>query len=119
MNLDNVIKQIIELPTKYYKVGDKSMHSLLRDTGYFETYEQISEKDIYKALIQHPEFLKEWLQWSENKRTDEGWYFNQSNGNKYLVGYLSRTGTTQNEYTDASLACAVYIKHEIENLRLA
>lgn len=117
MNINKVIKEILELPMTYYKVRNKSMLSLLKDTGYFETYDQIGEQDIYKVIVKYPEYIKEWLLWSENKRTDEGWYLKQDNGGKYIVGYLSKISSTQTEYPDASLACAAFIKHEIENIR--
>lgn len=119
MNINDIIKEIAELPLKFYNVGNKSIFSLLKDSGYFEVYEKIDEQDIYRVIVQHPEFIKEWLLWSENKRTDTGWYFRQDNEGKYIVGYFSNSSTSQSEYSDASLACAAFIKHEIEDIRSA
>jgi len=113
----NVIKNIINLPQEFCK-GSVSIFSLLQESGYFDLYEQITEKDIKEELTQHLECIKEWLLYSEDKRNTSGWYFVQNNIEKYIVGYFSlEENEITYEYLDKVEACAVFIKKEIETIR--
>lgn len=120
MNIDHTIERIIHLPRLFKSLGNKSMHSLLRDTGYFEIADQIYEEDIGKALKQHPECINEWQLVSDDKRTTSGWYFKELDNGKYIVGYfdLKRKDNSDVEFSDIREACAFFIKHEIEDIRL-
>lgn len=121
MNLDNTIDKIIYLPKEFSKKGDTSIYDLLKKSGYFEKFNQISEDKILKAVKENPLCINDWLLWSENKRSDSGWYFKKYSDNKYAVGNLiSGKGNIQEiEYSDASVACAAFIKKEIEDIRTA
>jgi len=94
------------------------MYSLLKESGYFEMYEQVSEADITEGLNKHPECINDWLMVSEDKRTSSGWCFTQNGNEKYTVGYYPATANFRlTTYTDAKEACAAFIKREIENIR--
>ena len=92
------------------------MYSLLKESGYFEMYDQVSEADIVEELKKHPELIDDWLMLSEDKRTS-GWCFTQEN-QKYSVGYYPRTPNFRlTTYPKAKEACAAFIKLEIEAIR--
>jgi hypothetical protein len=97
------------------------MFSLLKATGYFEHYDQISETDIRAALIQRPGCVQEWLQQSEDKRTSAGWYVMQNDEGCYEVGYVTERGELEQRvaYADRLDACAAFVKREIEGIRLS
>lgn len=120
MNLEDTIKKIIFLPKQFTERKNVSAYSLLEEAGYFHFASQISEHDIRKALMQQPECVSLWLQWSEDKRTI-GWYFLKETKTKYAVGrFQSEKGKTQErEFSDAITACSVFIKKEIEAIRSA
>jgi hypothetical protein len=51
-------------------------------------HNQISEADIFQELNQHLECIDLWLKWSENKRSNSGWYFRENEIGQYVVGYF-------------------------------
>jgi hypothetical protein len=116
MNMETVNK-IINLPLDYKRLGNKSFYTLVKESGYFEMYEQITEKMILDALTEHPECINEWMGYSDDKRSD-GWYFLQNDEGKYIVGFWDRKeGSTETEYSDIKTACASFIMKEIEDVR--
>ncbi|HLX54401.1 MAG TPA: hypothetical protein VKR58_10690 [Aquella sp.] len=67
----------------------------------------------------HPEKINYWLIWSDDKRSRSGWYFIKENGNLFKIGYLPRDKkVSELTYSNKILACAAYIKLEIEYIRL-
>jgi hypothetical protein len=118
MNLQNIIHNIIFLPRKCRERANESSYSLLQESGYFQHANEITKDHIREVILQFPECVALWLQWSEDKRTQEGWYFSQDTNLKYSVGRVSKKGNTQQkEYSNAITACAIFIKEEIENIR--
>ena len=115
-----MIKDIVFLTTKFYKEENKSIFSLLKETGYFELYNQVNESNIYECLILYPDCVTQWLEWSENKRSSSGWYFKKDTETKYVVGYFPDTkNLTPILYSDKFEACSIFILREIENIRLS
>jgi len=118
MNVGIIVDKIINIPEKFYKQGDVSIYSLLKETGYFELYDQINVEDIYSALKNKRDEIHNWLQWSEDKRSNSGWYFTANETGEYIVGYFPvKEGIATERYTDVFLACAHFIKKEIEVIR--
>jgi hypothetical protein len=97
------------------------MFSRLKATGYFELHDQISERDIRAALVRCSECVQEWMQECEDKRTSAGWYVMENDEGCYEVGYITERGELQQRvvYSDRVEACAAFVKHEIETLRLS
>lgn len=117
MITNNIIKNIISLPEKFYALGNVSIYSLLKETGYFEMHNQVDEATILDELNRHPDYINQWLNWSDNKRTS-GWYFKQKDNGEYVVGYFPiRENLKQIESFDSKEACAAFIKREIEEIR--
>jgi hypothetical protein len=119
MSMSDIAAKIIRLPREFYTSGNVSMSSLLEATGYFALHDQVSERDIRRALLACPECIQEWMQYSEDKRTPSGWYFTQNDEGCYETGYIAdaRTRTTRVQYEHATDGCAAFIKHEIESIR--
>lgn len=120
MDLKDVIKKIILLPVDFNATGNnKSICSLLRDTEYYETYNTVTENAIELELTNQTQYIAPWLIWSENKRSNNGWYFLKKKNNKFVVGYLRPDGKVEMniEFDNSIEACAHYIKKEIESIR--
>jgi hypothetical protein len=119
MNIDDIATAIIQMPQKYNTLGNVSVVSLLKDTGYFEAPDQLSQAEILKALTCHPKCVRDWLVYSEDKRTSEGWYFKRSDTGDYVVGYYAgkMSDSRESKYNDRFGACAAFIKQEIEDIR--
>jgi hypothetical protein len=118
MDKNDIANSIIYLPEKFYRQRDVSMYFLLRESGYFEMYDQISEKNIFDELTKNPECVGQWLNWSEDKRSSSGWYFKQNENKFYIVGYFPpQDNLKDRNYFDITEACAAFIKQEIEAIR--
>ena len=116
LHVENLIQRLINLP-KEYRSSNISMYALLKQTGYFELYNQIDETNILKELIINPECFEQWLLLSADKRTTSGWYFIEEN-DLYIVGYYPKEqNPTLLKYSDVNKACAAFIKREIESIR--
>jgi hypothetical protein len=118
MKKDDVLVTLIHVPRRF-NASAMSIYELVRQTGYFELNDEISEADIRGILARHPECVDEWISYSGDKRTSSGWYIKQEDGTRYKVGYLSPKGGKDIEirYVDRTDACAAFIKHEIEDIR--
>lgn len=120
MDKTEVARKVVSLPNMFNNLGNVSMYDLLKETGYFQIYDQVSEKVLRDEINRYPQCIDEWLLYSENKRSDTGYYIKKNNENSYIVGYLNPKDIRHNgiEYNETSDACAVFIKHEIEDIRL-
>ena len=120
MNFDKINNTLIELiyiPRRVCQDPAVSVHDFLKDAGYFEIRAQISEKNIYDVLVFHPDLVEDWLQYSEDKRSDHGWYFIKKSEGKYIVGYLSKESDMVFEYNDELKACSSFINRELGEVK--
>ena len=119
MNASNIATAVIQIPRTFGNLGNVSIFSLLKGTGYFEMHDQVSEAEIHEALIRQPECVDDWMLYSDDKRSSEGWYLKQGNGSSYTVGFYTgkASDNRQIQYSDRLDACAAFIKHEIEVIR--
>jgi hypothetical protein len=115
----NMVKDILQIPEKFYDPSvDKSFYTLLKESGYFEDYDKISEEDIYQELLNHPEAIDQWEGWSDDKRTTSGWYLRKKD-NIYIVAFFPKNDSVKPiEFSDPAKACAVFIIKELEDTRL-
>jgi hypothetical protein len=113
--------QIVIMPRRFHSLGNISIFSLLEETGYFELHDQILKHDIRTALLCCPECVQEWIQYSEDKRSSNGWYLTLNEEGLYETAYFdikaAPNTTNRVQYENATDACAAYIKHEIESIR--
>ena len=116
--VNNTIAGVIHLAKKFSEVSDVNIYSLLKDTGYFELHDLVSEAAIRDAILRSPECINQWYSFSEDKRSSAGWYFRRDN-DSYMVGFISSNSKAipSIRYADQAEACASYIKREIEDIR--
>ncbi len=117
MGIDKMTDQIVDVPKKLFELGNISIITLLKETGYFERTYPVTEVDIFDAVNRNPASIDQWMQFSENKRTTNGWYFNRNGSNEYFVGLYPQKGIKPLKYDNAKEACANYILREIESWR--
>jgi hypothetical protein len=106
--------KLISLVRDFSQLRTISIYELLQQTGYPKIADQITEQDIYKELLANQSFVNDWLEYSEDKRTDKGWYFKQAGDGKYLVGCVGNTGTIETVYDDKIKAGSKFIKQELD-----
>lgn len=113
--MEDLIFKLIRLAREFSQKRTVSINELLQKTGYSKIASHISEKDLYKQLAVHPEFVGDWLEYSQDKRCDDGWYFKLSD-KKYLVGYVGKNRNAETEYDDKIKACADFVKQELDQI---
>jgi hypothetical protein len=118
MGIQDMINKLIELPRNFNCTDNKSIYDLLKETGYFENHDQITLENIMVTLSHNPQYVNDWLVYSEDKRSFSGWYIKLEDNQKYVVGCLNESGNDVNtEYSNSLDACAVFIKHELDSIR--
>jgi len=110
---------IINIPKIMTKEGNVSFYSLLRESGYSEMPDRVTMEVIREALLEHPDCINDWIQYSEDQRCHPTWFF-QRNGADYEVGFVSldTDDVPVTRYSDPFEACATFIKQMIERFRL-
>ncbi len=96
-----------------------SFRDLLLDSGYCLFSRAITVGMLEGALREHPEQVENWLAWSDNKRTDSGWYFRRRGLGGVEVGYFPfRADRPSISFSEKEIfrACAQFIKFEIDDI---
>lgn len=79
-------------------------------------FNKISEDDFLEILRDGPNFVNDWLRYSENKRVSSGYFFTETDG-IYSVGFLSlNDGANEKLFSSREEACAYFIKKEIDEI---
>ena len=100
MKIEEIADQIVNIPHNFRTQGNKSIYSLLNESGYMENSGRIDEYLIASRLSQHREAVAEWLRYSKDKRTSSGWYFRED-GSTYLVAHLGARGDNKTLRTES------------------
>lgn len=120
MEKEVIIRTIISIPKKLYTERKKSIHDLLKESGYFDYYESIDTKDILNVLTQIPDNIEYWFRLSEDKRVDSGYFIEKLEHDKFIVGYhQAHLVSNLFEYNNINEACASFILKEIEEIRIS
>jgi hypothetical protein len=118
MKKNNVILNIIKLVHEFNLSQNESIEALLIKTGYFEFHKNITINEIKKSLLNFPEYVDKWVEYSEDKRNSFGWYLRLGERGQYLVGYIQKNGQIQVNkiFMNKIDACAYFIKYELESI---
>ena len=119
MTTSDILYDIIHLPLRFNEAGDKSIHAILAGMKYSELRCQITVEAIRNSLSRHPECVTDWLRYSEDKRSTGGWYFKEARSGEFIVGCLAeddRKAASQQFYDDKIVACAVFVKRELDSI---
>ncbi len=109
------------MPYEFNRLGNLSMERLLADSGYLNCPEMIQIDDIRRMLLEFPKCIDDWAEYSEDKRSDCGWYLETKSGKPFMVKYYHQDKKKRNAfiYGDRVTACAAFIKLEAEEIKLA
>jgi hypothetical protein len=122
MSLDPNVKKIalalIHLPRNFRDLENKSIYTLLKESGYFEAHDRVPESAIRDVLLDFPECVREWAMFSEDKRTSYGWFWRRRAKGRHEIGCQPKSGDTAQliEYLDETDACAAFIKREVDEI---
>lgn len=115
--LNEFVDDVVSLAARYREQEALSIHEMLKRTGYSERRAFLTVEAIRKVLARSPEYLREWLDYSADKRSNGGWYIRVENGG-FEVGNLDSAGCVaeRRSYSDPEEACAAFIRHELEQV---
>lgn len=115
--IKETIEKIIHFPYDYRIRRNISPVNLIKESGYPEFHLKINEEEIAAVLNQYPDMIKEWLLWSENKRSNPTWHFEKFEDGTYEVAYSTEGLHPEINTTDEFKACAAFIKREMERYK--
>ncbi|MDR3525664.1 MAG: hypothetical protein P4L57_00175 [Rhizomicrobium sp.] len=110
MNADDMVERVCFLPVDSRVIGTLSPRDLVKRTGYPQATEALTVDSVEGVLRRHPELLKEWEIWSDDKCTPTSWIF-QMNPDGCTV-YFHPVGESM-VFADPFVACAEYIVREL------
>ncbi len=113
--IEKAIKQVLQIPQDFYRYGNKSWNTLMAESGFHSYRNEFTESAMKDLLQLYPNFISDWLQWSEDTRSSSTWYFTRGDDGKCFVGHWPEDDAydelnTNNQYD----ACAYFIKRLIE-----
>ncbi|MEP6850559.1 MAG: hypothetical protein ABI999_17000 [Acidobacteriota bacterium] len=112
-----IARNLIQIPLVFENSG-KSASTLVLESGYLESPDVVTVEVLTTTLKEIPEAVEAWLDWSDNKRTNAGWYFNRGGPRGYVLGYYPPSKNLPlTKYPDAYDGCANFIKREVEDIR--
>lgn len=112
------VLNIISIPSRFYLDGNNhSFYDLLKESGYLKIHKQLSEDIVYEALKSNPENFQAWLNWSEDKRTSEGWFLRTSE-KTFEVGEINGEDYENLiKFEDKLKACSFFITKELDFIK--
>jgi len=86
-----------------------SMREALKVAGYAELRPSLTAAELRSVIADHPELIEQWMSYSEDKRTDGGWYI-QRNGN---IGRVLKPASAL-QYASIQDAIAEFVMLELD-----
>jgi hypothetical protein len=114
MDQQRIIQNVCQLPHEMRKTGNKSPAQILRESGCSDYPEVLNSSVIETFLHTHVDLVEEWIAYSADKRTSEGWYIiRQGSGRetKYIVGFHPNGHSF--EFSQPDKACGEFIVREV------
>ncbi len=107
------------MPAEFHRRGDVSIVTLVAESGYKYIDGLLAAEQIKQHLTAHPRLVDDWAAYSRDKRSSNGWYF--EDGDSPSIGYYDATAGRSHKqmFPDRLEACAEFIRHELEAIRNA
>lgn len=94
----------------------QSMLDVIAESGYVPDGEAFSVEAISAALRGRSDLVRAWLQYSEDQRISQGFFF-ESVAGCWVVGYATADGVvSQESFEDEFVACALFVKKKADAL---
>ena len=92
------------------------LRQLVTETRYREVRPTLSRENLAEHLSRHPGLVRDWLRYSEDKRTSGGWYLMHP-ASGWLVGRLGGPETDRElRFGSGPEACAEFILRELDGV---
>jgi len=103
--------KVCDIPAEMRRQSRRSIREIVAASGYRELRGEFPASELAAYLRARPELMEQWVGYSEDKRTSEGWYLRPPNA----VGRVTSAPPPQREqrYVDLAAACAAFIIAEL------
>ena len=117
MSTHEVIRNVLEMPSRFHTQRNVSIVELLNQADYPLYRKEIELNDFKIILLKVPNYMIDWLKWSEDKRT-HGWYIIELENAQFEVGFINSSGRKEEILVlkDKTEAFALYIKNEVDSI---
>jgi hypothetical protein len=113
----NIVFEICSMPRDLHIYYNKSMVQLLKESGYFGHEDSVTKEEVMKVLRAYPNFIKDWVDYSDDKRASSGWYLQHLDAEKWVLGYYSGIRSEKEQvFTSGYEACAAFILMEVASI---
>jgi hypothetical protein len=114
----NCIIRISNFPSIYQK-ENLSPENILKQSGYFNLFSDVTLDLITKYLENKSEIVKTWIQYSEDIRHSPAWGFGPTDDGKWIVTYRDNVKIIEKHIYDRDIdACAKMVKMTAESIRI-
>ena len=105
------------MPRDFHERGDVSMVTLLKESGYPQVAESITEQLLEVYFEKHQDLIDVWVRNSEDTRGSPDWYLSKPTGSEkqWIVGFFPDGPTRR--FSQGAQACAFYVKRYLETLK--
>jgi hypothetical protein len=110
MTVEVSFDRICDVPAEVRRTG-RSVADVVRASGYAQLRGQFAPRDLAAYLRARPEVVDQWVGYSEDKRTSDGWYLRPP----YSIGRITSESPPMHEvkHADLAAACAAFIVAEL------
>ncbi|MEZ6084546.1 MAG: hypothetical protein R3E58_11560 [Phycisphaerae bacterium] len=106
-----LIQNLVCIPRLLKTKEDSTMVSLVKESGYKSKQSESLRDELREYIECHPEFIEDWLAFSEDQRSSPAWFFTYERNGQYQLGWFATDcGISKQELFDSGApACAEFI----------
>lgn len=108
----NYLQELVNLPRNFKKSNLSWADLLLPKLSFFL---KIQVSEIQDYIANHDELMNEWIEFSENKRSSEGFYISKVKSNIFEVGFFLETKKEKKIYKNKEIAVSNFIVRELQH----
>ena len=115
-----LITAICSFPREYRTLRTISPREWIQTSGYLDQHQSITQEEIEDAIRADVSLIKNWVHFCQDKRWTPAWTIGKR-GRLWVVGLVDKNGrlTCQVVCKGSVEACALLVRMEMEELRLA
>ena len=115
-NLRKCLETICNFPT-IYNTGDKSPFHILKQSGYADISDLITEDKILSFIDNKSDLIETWIKYTEDIRHSPAWGLRSNSKSKWTVFYFDNGKVkTEFKFDDPFKACAKLIKETMNEI---
>lgn len=117
-DLEDLITALCRIPEDFKRRGNVSAIELVDASGYLDHRGEVTVEILHERFASNPELIDAWEAWSDDNRSSPAWFVRERGAHNFEVGRMDRRGkiTTLYTFDDRALACAEYVRREIDQL---